>query len=89
MAWTAGVRSLPAFRKWLIAIAAAIGTMLMHRGRVQGQGVLPPEACLQPMEFLPLALDFFGRDAAGKGKASEGLIVERVDDSGTPVRVNF
>jgi saccharopine dehydrogenase (NAD+, L-lysine-forming) len=70
-------------------IPAAIGTMLMQRGQVQGQGVLPPEACIRPMEFLPLALDIFGRDAAGKGKSSEGLIVERLDESGTPVRIDF
>lgn len=70
-------------------IPAAIGTMLMQRGQVQGKGVLPPEACIRPTEFLPLALETFSRDAAGKGKASEGLIVERVDETGTPTRINF
>jgi saccharopine dehydrogenase (NAD+, L-lysine-forming) len=70
-------------------IPAAIGTMLMQRGQVQGKGVLPPEACIQPGDFLPLALELFAQDAAGKGKASEGLIVERVDESGTPVRIPF
>ena len=70
-------------------IPAAIGTMLMQRGRVQGQGVMPPEACLQPMEFLSLALDIFARDAAGKGKPGEGLIVERIDETGTPIRINL
>jgi saccharopine dehydrogenase (NAD+, L-lysine-forming) len=70
-------------------IPAAIGTMLMQRGQVQGQGVLPPEACLRPTEFLPLALQYFAQDAAGKGKASEGLIVERVDENGVPTRINF
>jgi saccharopine dehydrogenase (NAD+, L-lysine-forming) len=70
-------------------IPAAIGTMLMQRGQVQGKGVLPPEACVRPMEFLPLALEIFAQDAAGKGKASDGLIVERVDENGTPVRIDF
>ena len=70
-------------------IPAAIGAMLMHRGQVQGNGVLPPEACLRPMEFLPLALEIFARDAAAKGGPSEGLIVERIDETGAPVRVSF
>jgi len=70
-------------------IPAAIGTMLMQRGQVQGPGVLPPEACIRPMEFLPLALEIFSRDAAGKGQPSEGLIVERIDENGTPHRINF
>jgi len=70
-------------------IPAAIGTMLMQRGRVQGQGVMPPEACLRPMEFLSLALEFFTRDAAGKGEPSEGLIVERVDETGALTRINL
>ena len=70
-------------------IPAAIGTMLMQRGQVLGKGVLPPEACLRPTEFLPLALEIFAKDAAGKGKPSEGLIVERVDETGTPMRISF
>jgi len=70
-------------------IPAAIGTMLMQRGQVQGKGVLPPEACLRPMEFLPLALEIFAQDAAGKGGPSEGLIVERIDKTGTPVRISL
>ncbi len=70
-------------------IPAAIGTMLMQRGQVQGKGVLPPEACLRPTEFLPLALEIFARDAAGKGKPSEGLIIERIDETGTPVRISL
>jgi saccharopine dehydrogenase (NAD+, L-lysine-forming) len=70
-------------------IPAAVGTMLMQRGQVQGKGILPPEACLRPAEFLPLALEFFGKDAAGKGGPSEGLIVERIDETGTLTRINL
>ena len=70
-------------------IPAAIGTMLMQRGRVQGKGILPPEACLRPMEFLSLALEIFAKDAADKGKPSEGLIVERIDESGALTRINL
>jgi saccharopine dehydrogenase (NAD+, L-lysine-forming) len=70
-------------------IPAAIGAMLMQRGQVQGKGMLPPEACVRPTEFLPLALQYFAQDAAVKGEASEGLIVERVDENGVATRINF
>lgn len=70
-------------------IPAAIGTMLMQRGRVQGKGVLPPEACVPPTEFLSLALEIFAKDAADKGKPSEGLIVERVDETGALTRIDL
>jgi saccharopine dehydrogenase (NAD+, L-lysine-forming) len=70
-------------------IPAAIGTMLMQRGRVQGKGIMPPEACVQPMEFLSLAMEIFAQDAAGKGKPSEGLIVERIDETGALTRINL
>jgi saccharopine dehydrogenase-like NADP-dependent oxidoreductase len=70
-------------------IPAAIGAMLMQRGQVQGKGVLPPEACIRPAEFLPLALDIFGKDAAAKGKPGEGLIVERVDETGAVTQINL
>jgi len=70
-------------------IPAAIGTMLMQRGLVQGRGVMPPEACLRPTDFLPLALEIFARDAAGKGKPGEGLLVERVDETGALTRIDL
>ncbi len=61
----------------------------MQRGQVQGKGVLPPEACIRPSEFLPLALEIFSKDAAGKGKPAEGLIVERIDETGAVTRINL
>ena len=70
-------------------IPAAIGAMLMQRGQVQGKGVMPPEACLRPSDFLPLALEMFSRDAASKGKPGGGLVVERIDESGAVTRSNL
>ncbi|WP_202318685.1 saccharopine dehydrogenase family protein [Archaeoglobus neptunius] len=36
-------------------IPAAIGALLMGMGRVNGEGVMPPEACIDPMDALQLA----------------------------------
>lgn len=38
-------------------VPAALGAMLLHRGRVRGPGVLPPEAAVDPVEFLALVAD--------------------------------
>ncbi|MBI4730047.1 MAG: saccharopine dehydrogenase NADP-binding domain-containing protein [Acidobacteria bacterium] len=36
-------------------IPAALGAVMMASGDVKGQGVLPPEACVDPLKFLGLA----------------------------------
>jgi saccharopine dehydrogenase (NAD+, L-lysine forming) len=35
-------------------IPAAMGAMLLQRGKISGKGVMPPEACVNPMDFLAL-----------------------------------
>jgi len=54
-------------------LAAALGAVLMAQGRIKGPGVLPPEACVNPDEFLALL------------KASLG--VEKFGGEGSPVRI--
>lgn len=34
------------------AIPCAIGVILMLKGLVRGPGILPPEACVEPMDFV-------------------------------------
>jgi saccharopine dehydrogenase (NAD+, L-lysine forming) len=69
-------------------IPAAIGTMLMARGQVQGKGVFPPEACLAPRQFLDVAVAMMTQvTGAAPGAAAEGLIVERVNAQGDKQRV--
>jgi len=63
-------------------IPAAMGAILMQRGQVQGKGILPPEACINPVEFLPFAVQMFAKDAASKGRKAEGFIIDRVDEQG-------
>jgi saccharopine dehydrogenase (NAD+, L-lysine-forming) len=70
-------------------IPAAMGAILMQRGQVQGKGILPPEACINPVEFLPFAVQMFAKDAASKGKTAEGFIIERVDEQGKSTRISM
>ena len=70
-------------------IPAAMGAILMQRGQVGGKGILPPEACINPVEFLPFAVQMFAQDAASKGKKAEGFIIDRVDEQGNSTRMSL
>jgi saccharopine dehydrogenase (NAD+, L-lysine-forming) len=70
-------------------IPAAMGAILMQRGQVQGKGILPPEACINPADFLPFAVQMFASDAASKGKKAEGFIIDRVDEQGHSTRMSL
>lgn len=70
-------------------IPAALGAILMSQGRVKGQGVLPPEACVVPGEMLELA-GRITRDIPGAGTGGEvPLFIEHVDGSGKREAVDF
>ncbi|HXQ22793.1 MAG TPA: saccharopine dehydrogenase NADP-binding domain-containing protein [Candidatus Acidoferrales bacterium] len=49
-------------------IPAAIGALLLSQGKIGPTGVLPPEACIDPAEFLALATQFIGRGGSGGGE---------------------
>lgn len=71
-------------------IPAALGAILMQQGKVQGRGVLPPEACLNAAEFLMMAKSAFARDAAAKGtQGEESFIIEAVDETGRSTRLTI
>jgi saccharopine dehydrogenase (NAD+, L-lysine-forming) len=59
-------------------IPAALGAMLMVTGRIKKKGVLPPEACIEPMELLDLART---KTSAGGGKGLP-IIIEHIDKGG-------
>jgi len=59
-------------------IPAAIGAMLMGMGKVKGKGVLPPEACIDPVDALQLAQKIL--QAIGVERIP--LIVEVEDEKG-------
>lgn len=60
-------------------IPAAAGALLMARGRVEGPGVLPPEAAVEPFEVLLMALDMVKK--MGKG-GRDSIHIERIDADG-------
>jgi len=59
-------------------IPAALGAILMETGRVKRRGVNPPEACVEPLDFVELA-----RSSVKLGK-KKGLpiVVEYIDKRG-------
>jgi len=64
-------------------IPAAIGSILLQQGKVTAKGVLPPEGCIKPREFIDLFKQMFGigDDEAAKSSDSS-IIIERVDEDG-------
>ena len=66
-------------------VPAALGAMLMGTGRIKGKGVLPPEACINPMELLELART---KTSAGGGKGLP-IVIEYIDRSGKSKTVDL
>lgn len=61
-------------------IPAAFGAILMKRGKITEIGVLPPEACVNPLDFLGLMQEHLKLDGmTGKGSP---LIIESIDKEG-------
>jgi saccharopine dehydrogenase (NAD+, L-lysine forming) len=64
-------------------IPAAMGAILMHRGKIQGPGVMPPEACVEPKDVLALMPEVMDLDKNKEGgEAFGGFLIESVDASG-------
>ncbi|MCP4677169.1 MAG: saccharopine dehydrogenase [Deltaproteobacteria bacterium] len=71
-------------------IPAAIGVMMMVSGQVLGKGVMPPEACIKPPEFLELVPRVMTLDKNKEGGNSfGGVIVEQVSSDGTVTKLNI
>lgn len=61
-------------------IPAGLGAILMQRGKITKQGVLPPEACVAPLDFLGLMQEHLKLEVmTGKGSP---LIIESIDKDG-------
>jgi saccharopine dehydrogenase (NAD+, L-lysine-forming) len=59
-------------------IPAAIGAIIMATGKIKEKGVLPPEACVNPMDLLELAKTSV-KAAEGKGFP---IVIEHIDKDG-------
>jgi saccharopine dehydrogenase (NAD+, L-lysine-forming) len=61
-------------------IPAALGAILMIRGKITEKGVLPPEGCVNPLDFLGLMQEYLKLDAMTGGESP--LIIESIDKDG-------
>ncbi|NHJ01710.1 MAG: saccharopine dehydrogenase [Candidatus Heimdallarchaeota archaeon] len=61
-------------------LPAAFGTILMIRNQVRGKGVLPPEACVNPLEFLEVMREHLDLDSTTGGGSP--LLIEIIDSEG-------
>ena len=68
-------------------IPAAMGAILMQRGRVKGPGVLPPEAAIAPLDFLSLVKPVLA--TTGQQGSFEGVVVERIRVDGSIEQVDL
>ena len=66
-------------------IPVAIGGMLMAAGKIKEKGVLPPEACVNPMDLLELAKTKV-KAAAGKGFP---ISIEHIDKDGKSQKMDL
>jgi len=66
-------------------IPAAIGAIMMATGKIKEKGVLPPEACVNPMDLLELAKTKV-KAAGGRGFP---IVIEHIDKDGKSQMVNL
>jgi saccharopine dehydrogenase-like NADP-dependent oxidoreductase len=66
-------------------IPAAIGAMIMAAGKIKEKGVLPPEACVNPMDLLELAKTRV-KTVGGRGFP---IVIEHLDKDGKSQTVNL
>lgn len=66
-------------------IPAAIGAIIMATGKIEEKGVLPPEACVNPMDLLELAKTSV-KATGGKGFP---IVIEHIDKDGKSQRMNL
>ena len=61
-------------------IPAAVGAALMGQGKIALKGVFPPEAAVEPMEVMALAMSASKKLGLATG---DSIHVERIDEAGT------
>lgn len=65
-------------------IPAAMGGILMQQGKITRKGVLPPEGCVNPVDFIDLMTKVMDLDKKDKDSSKEfsGVIVQKIDEQG-------
>ena len=63
---------------------------MMNRGKVSGKGIMPPEACINPNEFLALLSEVMDLDSKKDYDDSfSGFIAESVDEKGNVIKIDI
>ena len=71
-------------------IPAAMGVILLQEGKITDKGVLPPEACMKPSDFIELLPRVMELDKKKEGGDSfGGIIVQSVDENGKITTLDF
>ena len=71
-------------------IPAAAGAILMARGKIAQKGVMPPEACVDPLDFMEVIPKIMKLDAKKEGgKSFGGIIVQMVDENGVVTNLDI
>ena len=70
-------------------IPAAMGVILVALGKIDKKGVWPPEACVDPADFLDLLPLVMDMEKGGGGKGFDGVIVEQIDAQGNLKRMEI
>ena len=68
-------------------IPAAMAVLLMTRGKITEKGVLPPEGCVNPVDFLSLIQKVIKPSA--DGKSFTGVLVENIDENGKSTKIDI
>jgi len=67
-------------------IPAALGAVLVWQGKYKAEGVLPPEAGIDPVDFLDLVKKLLGMEKLGE--TDYPLVIESIDESGRRERLS-
>lgn len=67
-------------------IPAALGVMLLERGKIASKGVMPPEGCIDPGEFIEASKSVLGGSGGDEEKT---IFVEKVDADGNIESLDF
>lgn len=71
-------------------IPVAMAAILMHQGKISKKGILPPEAAVNPADFLGLLPQVMDMDKAKAGAGSfSGFLIEKVDENGNVSKVDM
>lgn len=69
-------------------IPCAFGAILMQQGKLEGKGVLPPEACVKPMDFIQTMKKVLKTDDSVEEKRAP-VIFESIDGEGNVKQMKF